>query len=386
LDTNGDGYADVVVGPSVIGLPGRADVYLGSAAGLAASPAVTLLWQDADDVFAATAVSAGDINGDGYGDIVVGVPGSSTVVGRAYIFFGGATGPAASPGVTLMGSDVGAGFGQSVASAGDVNGDGYGDIIIGASQTDTVGAQAYVYLGSAAGLCPQATVIPAPSVNRIGGEVAGAGDVNLDDYGDLLVDGAGYLGGIRGPSTSPDFVLTVPYPFLVASAGDVNGDGFSDVVLADPQITEGPPGQASVYLGSLPGINTSPVNLIGPDGAYGEFGYSVSTAGDVNGDGFSDLVVGAPNVARGIGRAYIYLGAVSGLSMSPAVTLVAPSGRNFGASVVGAGDVNGDGYADVVVSDQQKLSMPGGTEGHAYLFLGGATGLSVTPAVTLTAP
>jgi len=103
------------------------------------------------------------------------------------------------------------------------------------------------------------------------------------------------------------------------------------------------------------------------------FGTSVATAGDLNGDGYSDVVVGAPGNASDTGKAYLYLGGASGLSASASWTAVGEAaGDRFGASVATAGDVNGDGYSDVVVGAHSHSSYTG----KAYLYLGGASGLS----------
>src|SRR5208282_4674998 len=109
-----------------------------------------------------------------------------------------------------------------------------------------------------------------------------------------------------------------------------------------------------------------------PNGAFGE---SVASAGDVNGDGFGDLVVGAPLTANFAGAVYVYLGGESGLQPTP-ITLTNPDRQTlqFGYTVAGAGDVNGDGYGDVVVA----ASVPSEAQGAAYLYLGGAAGLATT--------
>lgn len=171
-DVNGDGYADVVVGASGASVSaandfaGKAYIYLGSAAGLATSPAVTLLGFETRDSFGRWVSNAGDVNGDGYGDVVIGADGESGAInfsGRAYVYLGSATGLAASPAVTLTGPDGPGGcFGRCVAAAGDVNGDGFADIVVGADAGGVTEASdggvvstagwAHLYFGNAVGV------------------------------------------------------------------------------------------------------------------------------------------------------------------------------------------------------------------------------------------
>jgi hypothetical protein len=153
--------------------------------------------------------------------------------------------------------------------------------------------------------------------------------------------------------TSPTWQFTVgarsaPLDSSWGTTLDVNGDGFADVVVGAPQVQD--TGAAYVYLGSATGLDTTPATtLIGPKRAYGGFGWSVASAGDVNGDGFADLVV----ATRGDGGPacfYVYLGNAAGLDTTPVASICpGDSVLSLGLSVASAGDVNGDGYADLVV-------------------------------------
>ncbi|HEV8320470.1 MAG TPA: VCBS repeat-containing protein, partial [Myxococcota bacterium] len=281
-----------------------------------------------------------DFNGDGYADVIVGA-GSASGTGRAYVYFGspGATLDPAPDG-TLTGEAAGDDFGYAVASAGDVNGDGFDDVVVGAPLSDGSGidaGRAYVYLGG-----PGATFDPAP-------------DGTLD--GDAVGD---YFG------------------FAVASAGDVNGDGFIDIFIGAPRNDAAgvDAGCARVYLGGAGlALDPAPDATLTGEAADDRFGDSVAPAGDVNGDGFGDIVVGAPlNDAAGTiaGRAYVYLGGPGAtIEPTPDGTLTgASAGDSFGYSVAGAGDVNGDGFDDVVVG--AYVNDAGGTNaGRAYVYLGG---------------
>ena len=207
---------------------------------------------------------------------------------------------------------------MSVVTAGDVNGDGYSDIIIGASGYTNGPANAgaaFVYYGSAASL---------------------SSDVGLDAK--AVIRPNAYFG------------------WSVATAGDVNGDGYADIIVGAYGWDGGQPfeGGAWVYYGSAIGPRTSGVDWYKYGGqANAQFGYAVATAGDVNGDGYSDIIVGAPywdNGEEDEGGIWVYHGSASGLSTTPAFNKDSDqAGARYGWSVGSAGDVNGDGYSDVIV-------------------------------------
>jgi hypothetical protein len=401
LDVDGDGYADFAVGaPGASGNTGSVSIYPGSAKGVATTPAVVLIGPDGiGGDFGYSVASAGDVNGDGYADLVVGAYAVSSYTGRAYVYLGSATGLVAPPAVTLTGPGGNLDdFGSSVASAGDVNGDGYADLVVGADGASGGMGSAYVYLGSATGVAaaPTATLTnPDGMSDSFGDSVASAGDVNGDGYADVIVGaygvsgetGAAYLfvGGKAGLATTPattvdGYQTGSDFGASVAGAGDVDGDGYSDLVFGAPKGQE-----IFVYPGSAKGLVTKPpVGLLyGPNGGEWNFGASVASAGDVNGDGYADILVGA---SMG-GSAFVYLGSAAGftpmtgqLPPSPAAALVGADGVTvqFGASVASAGDVNGDGYADVLVG--APSAGPGGA---VHVYLGNASGVT-DPGVTLT--
>jgi hypothetical protein len=332
--------------------------------------------------------SAGDVNGDGFADVIVG----SAWAVVAYLYLGGAGGLSTTP-TTLTGPGASVeGFGLSLAGAGDVNGDGFADIIVGTF--DSNNGAAYVYFGGESGLSTMPVTLAAPSSleEYFGISVGSAGDVNGDGVDDVVVGTSGrnayvYLGGACGLSTTPT-ALTYPGNLdenenanviagEVASAGDVNGDGFADLIIGAP-LVDGDTGAAYVYLGSASGPAVTPTLLAGPGGPMGYFGFSAASAGDVNGDGFADVIVGAYGV-NGYGAAYVYLGSAHGLSTMPTVVAgpFVAGGGSFGWSAASAGDVNGDGFADVVVGDPDAETV--------HLYLGAGGGLLSTPS-TLTAP
>ena len=406
FDVNGDGFADVVVGADTVSSKGAAYVYLGSANGPGAS-ADTTLTAPSDGTFGSSVASAGDVNGDGYADLIVG-----DASGGAYLYLGGPSGVATSP--TALSNPAGAGvyFGGSVAGAGDVNGDGFADVIVGAPGVASGAGSVYLYLGSSAGIgtTPATTLSGVDGDNgAFGTSVASAGDINGDGYADIIVGASGagntagsayvYLGGASGLSTAPSLSLNDPpltsidqFGAAVAGAGDVNGDGYADFVVgAFGTATQ--TGAAYVYLGAQHAVATTPATTLKGLVSEDQFGFSVSGAGDVDGDGYGDLLIAAPSAFSSLGSAYVFLGSASGIVAASVVTMSDPNrveGDEFGLSSAAAGDINGDGHADLILGSQYATDSAGA----AYLYFGSAHVITVaadagngpTPSITLNGP
>ncbi|MEJ2367990.1 MAG: FG-GAP-like repeat-containing protein, partial [Acidobacteriota bacterium] len=366
-DVNGDGYSDVLVGSYGYaggGGTGKVYLYLGSASGLSAGPAWTAVGENGGDYFGYCVATAGDVNGDGYSDVVVGAPHFSGSTGKVYVYLGSASGLPASPSWTMTGEAGGDNFGYSLSTAGDVNGNGYSDVIIGAYGNTSGPGKVYVYFGGASGLAasPAWTMGGQGGGDNFGFTVATAGDVNGDGYADVIIGAphnAGntgkaylYLGGASGPSASPDWTAAGAatndyFAQCVATAGDVNGDGYADVIIGEPYKSDYT-GEVYLYSGSATGLSSSPSWTAG-GGTSSLFGRSVATAGDINGDGYADIIVGVPyNSGYASGGAVIYLGGPSGPSASYGLSGDSQQSQ-FGWSVATAGDVNGDGLSDVII-------------------------------------
>ncbi len=403
-DVNGDGYSDIIVGAYRYDAGGndvgRAYLYLNSLVGFDI-PDEWFTGAAAGDYLGFSAANAGDVNGDGYDDVIVGAisnDAGGTDAGRAYIYYGGPR-MDATPDVTLTGAAAGDYFGTSVASAGDVNRDGYCDVIVGAYGNDVGGSlagRAYIYYGGPAMDATADVTLTGETANdEFGFCVAGAGDVNGDGYSDVIVGafhndaggtdaGRAYIFvGSSAMSTTPAVTITgqVASALLgecVAGAGDVNGDGYDDVVVGAPWSGYG---SAYVYFGGASMNGTADVIWSG-ESSGDFFGNSVACAGDLDGDGYDDVIVGAPNNDAGgesAGRVYIYRGG-PGMRETPDVTLTgAAAGDYFGFSVSGAGDVNGDGYNDFIVG----ADMYDDCTGAAYIYFGGS-GIDTTADVIAT--
>ena len=300
---------------------------------------------------------AGDVDGDGFDDVIVGAPGAD----QAYIY----SGPNCNLLCTLTGG-TGDLFGWSVSGAGDVNGDGFDDVIVGAPKNGTGGTaagQAYVYSGSNCNvLC---TLTGATAGSQLGWSVSEAGDLNGDGLADVIVGAP--QNGTGGTAAGQAYVYSGPncnvlctlssavgelFGWSVSGVGDVNGDGLDEVIVGAPHsggIGFFKAGRAYVYYYSASALRCTLLCTITGEAAGDQLGFSVSEAGDVDGDGLADMIVGAPfNGAggRGAGRVYVFRGPNCGLFCS--LTGVA-AGDHFGFSVSGAGDVNRDGSADLIV-------------------------------------
>ena len=416
-DVNNDGFSDVIVGAdsydNIENNEGVVFVFHGSASGINTTPAAMVESNQALAFMGSTIACAGDVNADGYSDIIVGAIGYTNVEsteGAAYIYHGSSSGIIITVAVILERDQAFSRMGGSVASAGDVNGDGYSDVIVGAPLYDNLETDegvAFVYHGSGTGV----SNVPVAILERnqvsaaFGYSVASAGDVNGDGYSDVIVgavqytnvenmEGAAFIfhGSAAGVNTTAASIVesNQPSAFMgkfVACAGDVNGDGYSDVIVGAWAYDSGQAdeGAAFVYLGSASGINTSATAIFEGNQDGASMGNCVAGAGDINGDGYSDIIVGAPdynNVEIDEGVAFIYHGSPDGLKITNNwQVLEAQGGANYGLSVASAGDINSDGFSDVLVG-AYIYNQVSNDDGKAFLYLGSATGLSTTAAWT----
>jgi len=407
-DINGDGYSDVVVGaPNYDGglfYEGCVRVYLGSASGLSVDYHRHYESNQQNAFFGWSVSTAGDVNGDGYDDIVAGAKwydDGFSDNGRVEVYYGSADGLGWTEDWDEAGEEYNAAFGWSVSTAGDVDGDGYDDVIIGAKNQETndfMDGKAYVFMGSAAGLehTPDWTAHGVLDRDHFGHCVSWAGDVNGDGYDDVIVgndpdawitDDPGYAKVYHGSASglnagsswgSYDPDVDSEWGWAVAGAGDVNGDGYADVLVSSPLFDNGAgQGRVVVYHGSATGLETTAARTYDGDQVGARFGNSVASAGDPNGDGYSDILIGAPEYDYGQvdeGFVWLYLGYYDGLATETDWYKDSDqTGAFYGWSVATAGDVNGDGYSDILVG-AHYYDHPEEDEGCAFCYHGGSYG------------
>ncbi|CAC9980820.1 hypothetical protein [uncultured Gammaproteobacteria bacterium] len=406
-DVNGDGLDDLIVGaryadPSDKSDAGKSYVVFGKANGSAinlsaiadasnSTGGFVINGEAAGDQNGISVSSAGDVNGDGLDDLIVGAffadPNGKLSAGKSYVVFGKANSSAINLSAIADASNPTGGFvingetrydrsGYSVSSAGDVNGDGLDDLIVGAYNANLTGkpnaGKSYVVFGK-----------------------ANSSAINLS----AIADASNPLGGfvINGEAAS-DYS-----GHSVSSAGDVNGDGLDDLIVsaygADPSGKSGA-GKSYVVFGKA---NSSAIDLsaiadasnptggfvINGEAKYDRSGFSVSSAGDVNGDGLDDLIVGASNARSYAGKSYVVFGKAnsSAIDLSAIADTSNPLGGFVingetasdwsGYSVSSAGDVNGDGLDDLIVGAYGADPSGKSYAGKSYVVFGKANSSAI---------
>ncbi|NJN89474.1 MAG: hypothetical protein HC878_03250 [Leptolyngbyaceae cyanobacterium SL_5_14] len=389
-DINSDGINDLIIGARFADPSGRSNAgktYVvfgkGSAAPVELSQVATgaggfvINGEAANNESGFSVSDAGDVNGDGLADLIIGAPyassNNSSYAGKSYVVFGKANGTAVNlsqvtagtGGFVINGEAENDSSGFSVSDAGDINGDGLNDLIIGASNataaSGSYAGKSYVVFGKANGTAVNLSQVTAGT-------------------GGFVINGetAGDASGIS-----------------VSSAGDVNGDGLDDLVIgasgADPdgRIRAG---RSYVVFGKANGtaVNLSQVTagtggfVINGETAGDASGISTSGIGDFNGDGLDDLIVGASeavfNNRSNVGKTYIVLGKAGGTAVNLSRIAAGVGGlvingegeNDFsGRSVSGAGDVNGDGFTDLIVGSPNASPISNGNAGKSYVIFGG---------------
>jgi hypothetical protein len=351
-DLNADGYGDFVVGTLQTDVtdPGRALVYFGGPA-LDTAPDRTFTGEAQFDGCGAQVTGAGDFNGDGRPDLAVaayGNDGAGPDFGRVYVFFGG-PGFDVTPDRILNGQAAGGGFGTSMAGLGDVNGDGYDDLAVGAPSVAT--GRVYLYFGGPAADTVPDLVIDGPGNSYSARRIAGGVDLDGDGWKDFCIAAENtsigqYAASVYrgGPALDavPDLVLPSAIPALDGGllCADLNRDGFGDIAYGAPdggiQVTGG---RVSIYFGG-PGLDAVPDRVLQPGIPWDYFGLELALAGDLDGDGSMDLAGSTQG-----SRVWLYH-AGANLDESCDAALNAPR------HLVGGRDVTGDGHADLLVGDQ----------------------------------
>lgn len=450
-DFNGDGYVDLAAGTPLawhegeIGV-GNVAVYLGGE-GLPSTVHEKVLQNPFHQFYArfGNAVSgAGDLNADGFSDLVVGASSQDgrgddvkSQRGEAYVFLGGPDGLPDEPSVVLKNpNDIRFdNFGASIAIVGDTNDDGYADFLVAASHATRGGVEprpqssVFLYPGNAEGTWTTESptrIEQPPDYYYV--YTKALGDLNGDgrcDFGllsskwdtfnenrrsDRLRNISVYLGtkssvysGTGITFESERDAMGLPSSLAIGSAGDANGDGFNDLFIGtSTEITENEDGDTvrgimSLYLGEASGIGEVPTLVMRNPTTQSDafFGGHVVNAGDVNGDGFDDLVVGMPSLTIDgatpdiRGTVYIFFGDGSGFPEVPDAVIDNPERGvegSFGSTVVAAGDVNQDGFDDIWVRafyEREGFRRP---VAELRLILGGRDDIRVGQDIVLRGP
>lgn len=433
-DLNGDGYDDLVMGE-----PQNTGAYIAQGALYVwngplipwsrRSSYYPLYVSEQQTSYAGRMVaSAGDVDGDGLKELLIGSPeyneGTSVDAGTVWLVSGsktlkgGADKLLTSAKARFLAQAPGDALGTSAAGVGDVNGDGYGDFVLGAPLQDEAGTDAgavYLVLGPVSGSIQVANVkarfLGEKAGDQAGSSVAALGDMNKDGYADFAIGaekyddgskkdtGAVYVifgspswnGVISLSSANARWVGELNYDYAggaVSGPGDVNGDGTPDMLIGARENDGSAIDAGAAYLvfGPVTGVkNLSTANVKFRGAATLDYsGWSVTGLGDTNGDGKADFAIGAPGADPSSrtdgGRVYVVLGAASyaspvGLGSASIVFAGDGAGDAFGRSISG-GDVNGDGAGDLVVG-APGLDVPGHTEGGGlYILLASRTGFA----------
>ncbi len=408
-DVNGDGYPDALIAAIDHSDPlateeeeGKLYLFYGGPDGLSETP----VWSYEPNItlnVLGFETAGGDVNGDGYSDIIAGsIQWTEDIAeqGKVSLWYGGPDGPGDSPDWEYFGDQELALMGSSVAMEADFNQDGFDDLFVSAKMYDNPEeneGKIWLFWGSADGpVGPVWSWEPNQDDVIAGFPVNYAGDVNGDGYPDVIIAGTNYQetwtkqgaawvfhGGPDVPGDTPDWVAYGEnkkdvFGHWVDGAGDVNGDGYDDVIIAalgfERSMDLASEGAAYVYLGSPDGLQSEYAWRDEGNQSGAQYGYCVSSAGDVNGDGYDEIIVGSkywsdPEFKEG--NTVVYWGSPNG--PEPDYCWFAEGGQDsayLGRHVDGGADFNGDGYDDFLTGAYRYTNILD-QDGIVYAIYGG---------------
>ncbi len=350
---------------------------------------ITFEGENSNDQFGISLCNAGDVNGDGYQDLLVGAnleDSGGDAAGKCYLYFGGMT-PDSIPDLTFTGVE-GEQFGLTVSGGGDINGDGFSDIAIHAPGPPDSSGKIYIFFGSySMDSLPDLVLSGAPSEHHFGRAIALDGDLNNDNYDDLVAgapesaDSAGavylYLGG-NSPDCSADLTIHGEqsgdfFGDMISTGGDVNGDGIDDMIVGAPRNDDAAilAGKAYLYLGGTP-MDSLPDMQITGSSIGDAFGSAGDILSDINGDSIDEILISSPyfNNINGpdVGKIDLFLGDEMPDSIPDGTMVGELAGELFGYSVSSA-DIDGDGKNDII-SGAPEYGDTVSQKGRVYLYRG----------------
>ncbi|MGC9314272.1 MAG: hypothetical protein ACP5G4_01450 [bacterium] len=412
-DFNGDGYGDVAIGAprsdrppthpdSALGYAGRVDIYFGPIPegfhdGFSLPPDLTLYGADSSGQLGISVANAGDFNGDGYDDLLVGAN-AVRGIGEAYIYFGGPA-MADSPDYTFTGIAPADNFGYSCTGIGDQNGDGYDDVLVGALYNDAIGprtGQCYIFFGGdPADTSADFVITGLDSLDDFGVVMDGPFDFNGDGQPDFVIGavqaggywfkpGEGYV--FYGGSLldeNPDWTITGTHPMEffgggASALGDVDRDGYDDALFAGYN-HHNPPDSGLGRAVLLFGGTGDTLTLIGD--MPGQFlGSEIASAGDLDGDNRAEFAISQAIDGNGDDFGFVKIYGVATLPDSSReiqvdTVIYNPAARSdtwFGYRMASLLDIDGDSYPDFAVTDPRMPNDPGlyETQGRVYIYNG----------------
>ncbi|MCA9750008.1 MAG: FG-GAP repeat protein, partial [Romboutsia sp.] len=352
-DLNDDGYNDFVIGGrGYNNFQGKAKIYFG-AENITNLDSVVLVGELEQSLFSEY-ISSGDINNDGFSDLVISAHNYSSPTGRVYIYFGSSNFDTEV--ITITGEGKGNLFGVKVAGSGDINNDGFDDFIVGAPGYNSSTGAAYLYLGNNElnnnyDLFLKGTT----TMSGFGGVISFLGDINNDGYQDFIIGERKkttiYYGSNEIDSLKTKVLLAINDKFgfggSLSAAGDLNNDGYQDILIGGETINTDSSRAYIYYGGNI--INDKPDVILSLGNYNDSFGCRVSTAGDLNNDNYDDIMISATGYSGSKGAVLIYYGGET-INEKPDVMLVGEKSNDyFGNSISKVGDVNRDGFPTLLI-------------------------------------